>query len=61
MCAQKELTLWVGVWGPVGIPNPQFHSKVSLDSDGEGPRREGLSHVWALQGEWSHQKLGEMI
>lgn len=51
MCTWKELTLWAGAWGRVGPPRPQFHSKVSHDSDGEGPCRGGLSHVWGLQGE----------
>lgn len=32
VCAQKELALWAGAWGPVGLPKSQVLSKVSHDS-----------------------------
>lgn len=48
MCAQKELALRAGAWGRGAPQLPGSH----MTPDEEGPCREGLSHVWGLQGEW---------
>lgn len=35
-----------------GSPSPRFSPRFHMTPDGEGPCREGLNHVWGLQGEW---------
>lgn len=60
----KSPTQWAGAWGPVGLPNLQFHSKGSHASKWRGALQRSFQSCWGNTGgvgSGVNQKLGKMI
>lgn len=52
-CVHRKSWHYGLVPGPQwGSPTPRFSPRFHMIPDGEGPYREGLSHIWGLQEEW---------